>query len=186
MKVAVVVTLLVVIGTMLPKDSTSNITSSNEQGNAQVTDEQQGEIRENENAVVRKDEHKEVVPQVETTTVDNSLPAQVQQTDDQSTLPVSSETVSQKNAVRKAKEYLNYLAFSHDGLVAQLEYDQFSHIDAVYGADNTGANWNEQAAQKAKSYMEYSAFSRGSLVEQLKYDQFTKAQAEYGADVVGL
>jgi outer membrane biosynthesis protein TonB len=100
--------------------------------------------------------------------------------------PTSSETVSQKNAVAKAKSYLNYTAFSHDGLVAQLEYDQFSHADAVYGADNSGANWNEQAAKKAKAYMEYSAFSRGSLIDQLKYDKFTQAQAEYGANAVGL
>lgn len=36
---------------------------------------------------------------------------------------ISSETVSQKNAVKKATSYLGYTAFSHDGLVAQLEYD---------------------------------------------------------------
>lgn len=104
----------------------------------------------------------------------------------QTPTPTSSETVSQKNAVKKAKSYLDYTAFSHDGLVAQLEYDQFSHADAVYGADNSGANWNEQAAKKAKSYMEYSAFSRGSLIAQLEYDKFTQAQAEYGANAVGL
>ncbi len=100
--------------------------------------------------------------------------------------PASSQTTSQKNAVLKAKSYLGYSAFSRDGLVAQLEYEQFSHADAVYGADNSGANWNEQAAKKAKSYMEYSAFSRGSLIEQLKYEKFTQAQAEYGANAVGL
>ncbi|MHB8913444.1 MAG: Ltp family lipoprotein [Minisyncoccota bacterium] len=98
----------------------------------------------------------------------------------------NSETISQQNAVKKAVSYLDYAAFSHDGLVAQLEYDQFSHADAVYGADNSGANWNEQAAKKAKSYMSYSAFSRGSLIAQLEYDQFTQAQAEYGANAVGL
>ena len=100
--------------------------------------------------------------------------------------PVVSETVSQKNAVRKAKSYLGYSSFSHGGLVEQLEYEQFSHVNAVYGADNSGADWNEQAAKKAKSYMEYSAFSRGSLIEQLKYDKFIQAQAEYGADAAGL
>src|SRR3990167_7535689 len=68
--------------------------------------------------------------------------------------PISNVTVSQKNAVAKAKSYLGYTAFSHDGLVAQLEYEQFSHADAVYGADNSGGNWNEQAAKKAKSYMD--------------------------------
>jgi hypothetical protein len=100
--------------------------------------------------------------------------------------PVSSVTVSQKNAVAKAKSYLGYSAFSYTGLIKQLEYEQFSHSDAVYGVDNSGADWNEQAAKKAKSYMEYSAFSRGSLIEQLKYEGFTQAQAEYGANAVGL
>ncbi len=100
--------------------------------------------------------------------------------------PTSSETVSQKNAVAKAKTYLGYSAFSYGGLVDQLEYEQFSHADAVYGADNCGANWNEQAVKKAQSYMEYSAFSRGGLIEQLLYEKFTQAQAEYGANAVGL
>lgn len=119
-------------------------------------------------------------------TEDKPAPTQVKQTDNQNTSPISSETISQKNAVKKAKSYLGYSAFSHDGLVAQLEYEQFSHADAVYGADNSGANWNEQAAKKAKQYMEYSAFSRGSLIEQLKYEKFTQEQAEYGANAVGL
>jgi len=100
--------------------------------------------------------------------------------------PTPSETISQKNAVKKAKSYLGYSAFSHDGLVAQLEYEQFSHADAVYGADNSGGNWNEQAAKKAKSYMDMSAYSRGSLIAQLKYEKFTQEQAEYGANAVGL
>ena len=120
------------------------------------------------------------------TPIVTQTPIPITQTDNQNIPLISSETVSQKNAVEKAKSYLGYTAFSHDGLVAQLEYDQFSHADAVYGADNSGANWNEQAAKKAKSYMEYSAFSRGSLIDQLKYDKFTQAQAEYGANAVGL
>lgn len=108
------------------------------------------------------------------------------QTNNQNTSPISSETISQRNAVAKARSYLGYSAFSHDGLVAQLEYEQFSNADAVYGADNSGGNWNDQAAKKAKSYMDMSAFSRGSLIEQLKYEKFTQEQAEYGASAVGL
>lgn len=102
------------------------------------------------------------------------------------TPPVSNTTVSQKNALRKAQSYLAYTAFSHDGLVAQLEYEQFSHEDAVYGADNVGANWSEQAAKKAKSYMDMQGYSRDGLIEQLKYEKFTQEQAEYGASAVGL
>ena len=96
------------------------------------------------------------------------------------------ETVSQKNAVKAAQSYLSYTAFSRNGLVAQLEYEKFSQSDAVYGADNSGADWNKQAAKAAKQYMSYSAFSRGSLITQLEYDKFTQAQAEYGANSVGL
>lgn len=97
-----------------------------------------------------------------------------------------SVTVSQKNAVRSAKSYLGYSAFSYTGLIKQLEYEKFSHADAVYGADNSGADWFEQAAKAAKAYMSYSAFSRGSLIDQLKYEGYTQAQAEHGADAVGL
>jgi len=124
---------------------------------------------------------------VTTTQPTPPAPAPVQtQTDNQSISPTSNETVSQKNAVEKAMEYLNYSGFSHDGLVAQLEYDQFSQADAVYGADNSGANWDEQAAKKAQEYMSYSAFSRDGLIQQLEYDKFTQEQAEYGANSVGL
>ncbi len=100
--------------------------------------------------------------------------------------PVASQTTSQRNAVAKAKSYLGFTGFSHDGLVAQLEYEQFSHEDAVYGADNSGGNWNDQAAKKAKSYMDMTAFSRGSLIDQLIFDKFTQSQAEFGANAVGL
>jgi hypothetical protein len=100
--------------------------------------------------------------------------------------PTSNVTMSQKNAVRKAQSYLSFSGFSRDGLVAQLEYEKFSHEDSVYGADNSGADWNAQAAKKAKSYMEISGYSRGGLIEQLLYEKFTKTQAEFGADSVGL
>ncbi len=113
------------------------------------------------------------------------VPVSTKQPENQNT-STTNETVSQKNAVKKARSYLAYTSFSHDGLVAQLEFEQFSHADAVYGADSSGGNWNEQAAKKAKSYMDQSAFSRGSLIEQLKFEKFTQEQAEYGANSVGL
>jgi hypothetical protein len=100
--------------------------------------------------------------------------------------PAPTVTVSQKNALSKAKSYISYTAFSHDGLADQLVYEQFSTADATYGADNVGANWNEQAAKKAKDYMSYSSFSRGSLIDQLQYDKFTLDQATYGVNSVGL
>lgn len=98
----------------------------------------------------------------------------------------STPTVSQQNAVKKAKSYLNYTAFSYEGLVEQLEYEGFPHSDAVYGAEHSGADWMIQAERKAKSYMDYSAFSRKGLIDQLEYEGFTSDQAAHGADSVGL
>lgn len=128
----------------------------------------------------------EVTNNSDTVTTTEPTSIQEEHPDSPDVMPTSSETVSQKNAVKKAKSYLEYTAFSHDGLVTQLEFEKFSHEDAVYGADNSGADWNEQAAKKAKSYMDYSAFSRGSLIQQLEFDKFTPEQAEFGADAVGL
>lgn len=97
-----------------------------------------------------------------------------------------SGSVSKDNALRSAKSYLDYSAFSHKGLVKQLEYEGYSTEDATYAADNCGADWNEQAAKAAKSYLDYSAFSRDGLIEQLVYEGYTNEQAVFGVDSVGL
>ena len=91
----------------------------------------------------------------------------------------------QTNALRSAKGYLAVMPFSYQGLVEQLEYEQYSHNDAVYAADNCGADWNEQAKKSAKSYLSTSAFSESGLIEQLEYENFTHDQAVYGVDNCG-
>ncbi len=96
-----------------------------------------------------------------------------------------SPTVSQVNALRKARDYLSFTNFSHDGLIDQLEFEQFSVEDATYAADNCGADWNEQALGKARDYLSFSAFSYDGLVNQLEYEKFTNEQATYGADNCG-
>lgn len=94
------------------------------------------------------------------------------------------ETIGQKNAVRKALSYLDFMAFSRKGLIEQLEYEGFSHDEAVYGADHSGADWNAQAAQKAADYLDFTSFSRDGLIEQLEYEGFTHSEAVYGVDAV--
>jgi hypothetical protein len=100
--------------------------------------------------------------------------------------PEPSVSVSQKNALREARSYLDYTAFSYTGLIEQLEYEGYSNEDATYGADNCGADWYEQAEKMAASYLEYKGFSRNGLIEQLEYEGFTPEQAIHGADSVGL
>ena len=86
-------------------------------------------------------------------------------------------SISRANAVRMAKNYLRYQAFSRTGLIKQLKYEGFSTSDATYGVSRSGANWYAQAAKKAKQYLKYQAFSRTGLIEQLEYEGFTPSQA---------
>ncbi|MCI9366836.1 MAG: hypothetical protein HFF19_00935 [Oscillospiraceae bacterium] len=100
-------------------------------------------------------------------------------------VPTPSTTMGQRNALAKAKDYLSIMAFSYSGLIDQLEYEGYTTEEATYGADNCGADWNEQAAKKAQDYIDLMAFSKQGLIDQLKYEGFTQAQAEYGAAAVG-
>lgn len=86
-------------------------------------------------------------------------------------------TLGEQNALKRAKEYLNYSSFSYDGLVEQLEFEGYTHSEAVYAADNCGANWNNQALEKAKQYLAYSAFSYSGLVEQLEFEGYSHSDA---------
>ena len=88
-------------------------------------------------------------------------------------------------SVRTAVAYLRTLAFSRKGLIEQLEYEGFTHAEAVYGADHCGANWMEQAVLSAKSYLKSSAFSYKGLKEQLEFEGFTSSEATHGADRCG-
>ena len=95
----------------------------------------------------------------------------------------NAETSSQHNAVRKAESYLEYSGFSREGLIHQLEYEQYSAADAAYAVDHVTVDWFAEAAEKAASYLEYTAFSKPGLIHQLEYEKFTPAQAQYGADM---
>lgn len=101
------------------------------------------------------------------------------------TPPATEATQGQKNALKAAKDYLSIMAFSYDGLIEQLEYEKYSHMEAVYAADNCGADWNEQAGKSAKEYLDTMPFSYADLVEQLEYEGFTHDQAVRGVDSCG-
>lgn len=94
----------------------------------------------------------------------------------------NSMTVGQENALSCAISYLDVMAFSKDGLISQLEFEEYSHEDAVFAVDNCGADWNEQAVLKAKDYLETMPFSYSGLIEQLKYEGFTNSEAIHGAN----
>lgn len=93
--------------------------------------------------------------------------------------------LGQQNASQKAGQYLSIMAFSHDGLIEQLQYEGYSVEDATFAADNCGADWNAQALTKATKYLSIMAFSYDGLIEQLEYDKFTPEQAAFAADNCG-
>lgn len=93
-------------------------------------------------------------------------------------------TKGEENALKSALNYLDVMPFSYNGLIDQLEFDKYSHSEAVYAADNCGANWNEQAVKKAKNYLDIMSYSRDGLIDQLVFEGFTQEQAKYGVDAV--
>ncbi len=95
-------------------------------------------------------------------------------------------TTSQQQAVRMAKDYLAYTAFSKKGLIEQLVFEGFSNEDASFAVEKISVDWKEQAAKMAKNYLDYTSFSRSGLIEQLVFEGFSNEDATYGADSVGL
>ncbi len=95
--------------------------------------------------------------------------------------PTPALTASQRNAIAKAQDYLDYTSFSRSGLIDQLVYEGFTKTVSTFAVDSLKVNWKEQSYLKAQDYLEYSSFSLPSLIDQLEYEGFTKAQAKYGA-----
>lgn len=96
--------------------------------------------------------------------------------------------LSQQNAVRAAKDYLDYTAFSHKGLIQQLVVgDGYTTEDATLAVNSITVDWNAQAAKAAQDYLDYTSFSHSGLINQLMVgDGYTSAQAAYGVAAVGL
>lgn len=179
-KTVVIIIGIIVIGTTSETSNVSNTQPTEQQNKNEETvkskpvNEELPQLINSEQ--MNKEEKTEIIPKSEK--------VEISETPTPPSAP--NITISQKNAVKSAKAYLSYSAFSYTGLINQLEYEKFSSEDAIYGADNSGADWLDQAAKSAKAYMVYSAFSRDGLIEQLKYEGFTQAQAEHGANTVGL
>lgn len=91
-------------------------------------------------------------------------------------------TPGQRNALRSAESYLAFSAFSREGLIGQLQFENYSLADAEYAVDNVTVDWNEQAVKSAESYLSYTSFSLQGLIDQLVFEGFTREQAEHGAN----
>ncbi|MGI5977021.1 MAG: Ltp family lipoprotein [Candidatus Limivicinus sp.] len=95
-------------------------------------------------------------------------------------------TENSEKALERALAYLDVLGFSHEGLIHQLELEDFTSDEAAYAADNCGADWNEQAVRRAEFYLGVLAMSGKELRDQLEFEGFTREQALYGVQNCGL
>ena len=84
--------------------------------------------------------------------------------------------------MEQAKSYLNYSAFSKQGLIEQLEYEGFTSSEARTAVNSLSVDWNVQAQCQAGDYLSFSAFSKQGLIEQLEYEGFTSSEARAGAN----
>ena len=93
-------------------------------------------------------------------------------------------TNPQKNAVRSAKNWLEYSAYSRNNLIETLsQSDGYTIRDATFAVDSLDINWAKQAKKAAKDWIEYSAYSRKNLIETLSQsDGYTIDDATAAVD----
>ena len=103
-------------------------------------------------------------------------------TDDYSALDYESQ-----NCYDQAMSYLDFMAFSRNGLIHQLQHDGYTDqaiSNALDLLERDYVSWDTEALKKAQEYMETFSFSQQRLYEQLIHDGFTEEQANYGASYV--
>ena len=106
----------------------------------------------------------------------------------------ASWTSEQKHAYNAGLSYLEYTAFSKQGLIDQLssEYGEGYPLEvaefAVNKIEERGeVDWVEQAKRSAQNYLDFSDFSKQGLIDQLSSEygeQFTVEQATEAVEAV--
>ncbi|MBD8868695.1 Ltp family lipoprotein [Nocardioides sp. MJB4] len=104
----------------------------------------------------------------------------------------SKVTFAMENALAAAQDYLDFSAFSRQGLIDQLssEYgSDFRLEDATWAVGQLKTDWKQQAVRAAKDYLDFSPFSRQGLIDQLSSphgSQFTVGEATFAVNKIGL
>ena len=88
-----------------------------------------------------------------------------------------------EQSVKEARSILECFGSSYENMIIALERDlKFSHEEAVYGADNCGADWKEEALRAARKCLEKNGeYSFEKMVFQLQIFNFTQEEAEDAA-----
>ncbi|MCO4579656.1 Host cell surface-exposed lipoprotein [Streptococcus infantarius subsp. infantarius] len=95
-------------------------------------------------------------------------------------------TTTQKEALKKAKDYCQYDYLSKKKLYHQLtDWDGYSEEDAQYAVDHLKANYKKAALKQAKSYYKNMHMSKQGIYDQLSSEmgeKFTPEEAQYAID----
>lgn len=90
------------------------------------------------------------------------------------------------DALQDAKDYVAQYPISYSGVIHSLENDGYTHDEAVYAADNCGADWEAEAIEDAQELTKYQTYTREELMAQLTYEGFTNDQAAIACNTIGL
>ena len=99
--------------------------------------------------------------------------------------PVFYNTIyGNEGAVNSAKNYLRFMAASKTKIISFLRKKGFSEEEAIYGAENCGADWYDQALRMAMSYLNVQEFTYEQLALQLMIEEFTEDEIIYVLSVI--
>lgn len=99
--------------------------------------------------------------------------------------PVFYNTIyGNEGAVNSAKNYLISMAASKNKIISFLRKKGFSEEEAIYGAENCGADWYDQALRMAMSYLNVQEFTYEQLALQLMIEEFTEDEIIYVLSVI--
>lgn len=89
-----------------------------------------------------------------------------------------------EGAVNSAKDYLKFMAASKTKIISFLKKKGFNEEEAIYGAENCGADWYDQALRMAMSYLNVQEFTYEQLALQLMIEGFTEDEIIYVLTVI--
>lgn len=99
--------------------------------------------------------------------------------------PVFYNTIyGNEGAVNSAKDYLKFIAASKTKIISFLKKKGFTEEEAIYGAENCGADWYDQALRMAMSYLNVQEFTYEQLALQLMIEGFTEDEIIYVLTVI--
>lgn len=89
-----------------------------------------------------------------------------------------------EGAVNSAKNYLKSMAASKTKMISFLKNKGFNEEEAIYGAENCGADWYYQALRMAMAYLSVQEYTYEQLAIQLINEGFTEDEIIYVLTVI--